>query len=180
MKPPERSNYNSILAAVDFDPSHPLSPEKELNQEIMELASSLALSDVASLHLAHAWETLPETLLSKTGISNEGIAAYIENERSRHETGLSMLAEALRDRIGKDAYDYLSPHLHLPKGPAKRMIAALAAEVQADLVVMGTIARTGVSGLIIGNTAETILSQLSCSVLAIKPPGFTTPVELSG
>jgi len=37
-----------------------------------------------------------------------------------------------------------------------------------------------VSGLITGNTAETILSQLSCSVLAIKPPGFTTPVKISG
>jgi universal stress protein E len=66
------------------------------------------------------------------------------------------------------------------KESAKRMIAALAAEVQADLVVMGTIPRTGVSGLITGNTAETILSQLSCSVLAIKPPGFTTPVKISG
>jgi len=37
---------------------------------------------------------------------------------------------------------------------------------------MGTIARTGISGLIIGNTAEAILNQLECSVHAIKPPGF--------
>ncbi len=58
------------------------------------------------------------------------------------------------------------------------MIAPLAAELQADLVVMGTVARTGISGLIIGNTAETILNQLTCSVLAIKPPGFNTPVTV--
>jgi universal stress protein E len=47
-------------------------------------------------------------------------------------------------------------------------------------VVMGTVARTGVPGFIMGNTAETILSQIDCSVLAIKPPGFTTPVTLAG
>ena len=41
---------------------------------------------------------------------------------------------------------------------------------------MGTLARTGVAGLFIGNTAETILEQLTCSVLAIKPPGFVSPV----
>jgi nucleotide-binding universal stress UspA family protein len=43
---------------------------------------------------------------------------------------------------------------------------------------MGTVARTGISGLIIGNTAEAILNQLTCSVPAIKPPGFQTPVTL--
>jgi len=29
-----------------------------------------------------------------------------------------------------------------------------------------------------GNTAETILNKLDCSVLAVKPPGFETPVIL--
>jgi nucleotide-binding universal stress UspA family protein len=43
---------------------------------------------------------------------------------------------------------------------------------------MGTVARTGVRGFIMGNTAETILEQIVCSVLAIKPPGFVTPVTL--
>jgi hypothetical protein len=33
-------------------------------------------------------------------------------------------------------------------------------------------------GFIIGNTAETILNQIDCSVLAIKPSGFATAVTL--
>lgn len=41
-----------------------------------------------------------------------------------------------------------------------------------------TVARTGVAGIIMGNTAETILNQIDCSILAIKPPGFVTPVKL--
>jgi nucleotide-binding universal stress UspA family protein len=48
--------------------------------------------------------------------------------------------------------------------------------VQADMVVMGTVARTGIPGFITGNTAEMILAQIESSVLAIKPEGFKTPV----
>jgi nucleotide-binding universal stress UspA family protein len=84
----------------------------------------------------------------------------------------------LRDLIGKDLYDQLSPRLHLPNGPAQKMIAASATELKADLVVMGTVARTGIPGFIIGNTAESILDQLDCSVIAVKPRGFVTPVKL--
>ena len=43
---------------------------------------------------------------------------------------------------------------------------------------MGTVARTGIAGLIMGNTAESILDQLEQSVIAIKPQGFVSPVKL--
>jgi nucleotide-binding universal stress UspA family protein len=43
---------------------------------------------------------------------------------------------------------------------------------------MGTVARTGVMGLIMGNTAERVLQKLRCSVLALKPAGFQCPVKL--
>ena len=42
---------------------------------------------------------------------------------------------------------------------------------------MGTVGRTGVQGFFIGNTAEEILNQVECSVLAVKPPGFESPVK---
>jgi nucleotide-binding universal stress UspA family protein len=43
---------------------------------------------------------------------------------------------------------------------------------------MGTVARTGISGFFIGNTAEDVLNQVNCSVMAVKPEGFVTPVKL--
>ncbi|MBN1992956.1 MAG: universal stress protein [Anaerolineae bacterium] len=97
-----------------------------------------------------------------------------------HQKGLYKLGETLRDRVGADAYKNLFPHFHLLRGSARKTIPELAVALQADLVIMGTVARTGISGLIIGNTAEAILDQLTCSVLAIKPPGFITPVKLAG
>lgn len=45
-----------------------------------------------------------------------------------------------------------------------------------NLLVMGTLARTGIRGVLIGNTAEKILDQVRCSVVAVKPPGFVSPL----
>ena len=41
-----------------------------------------------------------------------------------------------------------------------------------------SVQRTGVSGLIVGSTAETMLRQVECAVLAVKPEGFVSPVVL--
>ncbi|MDY0212295.1 MAG: universal stress protein [Desulfuromonadaceae bacterium] len=179
MKPHDTPSYNNILAAVDFDPLNPLGQDHELNREILDLASRLALSNVASLHIAHAWEAIGEkTLMSRDITTLDGVADYVEKTHAPHRKGLYMLGEELRESLGTDTYKRLSPSFHLPKGAGKKMIPQLAATLQADLVVMGTIARTGISGLIIGNTAEAILDQLACSVLAVKPSGFKTEVKL--
>jgi nucleotide-binding universal stress UspA family protein len=42
----------------------------------------------------------------------------------------------------------------------------------ADLVVTGTRGRSWLSGILIGTTAEAIVRDSPCSVLAIKPGGF--------
>lgn len=179
MKPQEESNYNTILAAVDFNPLNPLGSDLDLNREILELASLLALSNFASLHFAHAWEAVAETTLASREItSSKRINEYVEKTLMRHRRGLNMLGDELKRWIGVENYDYLAPRLHLPKGASKKMIPQLAKQLEANLVVMGTFARTGISGLFIGNKVEDILDQLSCSVLAVKPPGFKSSVRL--
>jgi nucleotide-binding universal stress UspA family protein len=179
MKTQDKSNYSCILAAVDFDPLKTDEVQQALNRNILELAGSLALSDFAALHLIHTWEAFAESVMrARSDVKPESLFAYDEKERLLHQQGLNMLSATLRDRIGTDAYNYISPSLHLLKGPARKMIPESAVKLNADLVVMGTVARTGIPGLIIGNTAEAILGQLRCSVLAVKPPGFTVPVKL--
>ncbi|MCW8971694.1 MAG: universal stress protein [Gammaproteobacteria bacterium] len=180
MKPGEKSNYQRILAAVDFDPEMPSAPEQGPNSEILELAASLAVSDFAELHLVHAWDTPAEMLLrSWSDNPEEAVLHYVETERLRHKRGMDAIKSMLQERLGKEAYEYISPRYHLTQGVAKQVIPQTAERVGADLVVMGTLARTGVRGLFIGNTAETILEQLRCSVLAFKPPGFVSPVTVS-
>jgi nucleotide-binding universal stress UspA family protein len=66
--------------------------------------------------------------------------------------------------------------LFLLKGDATQSIAALATELSTDLIVMGTIGRTGVSGLLIGNTAEDVLQTAHASVLTVKPKKIVSPI----
>jgi nucleotide-binding universal stress UspA family protein len=62
-------------------------------------------------------------------------------------------------------------------GDPGRVIPEFVATERIDLLVMATIARTGVPGMLIGNTAERMLQSVDCSVLAIKPRGFVSPVR---
>lgn len=179
MKTPEKSKYNSIVAAVDLDPLHS-AEEQELNMKILEISSTLALSESASLHLVHVWSAFAEgVLLSRSESMADAVSTHIGKEYMSRQQQLFRLGEKLRHSIGVEAHKRLLPHFHLPKGNPKKIIPAIAEELGADLVVMGTVVRTGIAGLIIGNTAETILNQLTCSVLAIKPAGFSTPVKLT-
>ena len=176
-------SYRRILAAVDVDADHPaseLAVRHKLNVEILELAVSLALSDFAELHVAHAWEAVAESVMRSRFLRRPDaeIIAYVERDRQQHVEGLHDLLNDVIETQGSDAFRYLNPKKHLVKGQARQEISALAESLAVDLVVMGTVARTGVAGLFIGNTAEAILEQVGCSVLAVKPEGFETPVSL--
>lgn len=168
------------LIVVDFDPWDEEAKGDEPNRLILELASSLAISDSAELHIAHAWESVTENMIRVFGseLSESAAATNIDREQRDHGARLEQMSGNLRRWIGKDGYDYLSPRLHLRRGNARNVIPALVVELKVDLVVMGTVGRTGVPGLIIGNTAGVILNNIACGVLAIKPAGFLSPVQL--
>jgi universal stress protein E len=58
------------------------------------------------------------------------------------------------------------------------VIPKFAKDHDVDLVVMGTLGRLGQRGTFIGDTAERILNRLESLVLAVKPAGFISPVDL--
>ena len=57
-------------------------------------------------------------------------------------------------------------------GDADECILNAVREANAELVILGTSSKTGVSGLLPGSTVERLLPELKCSVLALKPEGF--------
>ncbi len=187
VKPETQEPYQRILAAVDVEDDYPpteLQTRRALNGLVMELAGSLAVSEFAELHVVHAWEAFGEDALRHSGFMSRPEAevdAYVEQVHRRHAELLdALLQESVAKLGGQDAVDYIRPQLHLLKGSARRMIPELAKRLKIDCIVMGTVARTGVPGFIMGNTAETMLQQIDCSVLAVKPEGFLTPVTLDG
>ncbi len=173
VKPTEERQFGVVVAAVDRDGS---APENHLlNLKILELSAWLAIAGSSELHILHAW-TLPfESMLrARAGFTKEEVDAMAAEEEAERTAWLCSLLEEFA-RTNKSAVDHLDPQLHTVEGSASLQIPEKLRELDADLIVMGTVGRVGVPGLMMGNTSEAILENAECSVLAIKPPGFESP-----
>ena len=178
----EPTPIRRIMAAVDFnelDPSDGDSAEP-LNRMILEMSGSLAHREQSEHHVVHAWKALGEYFMTsgRAGLNEEEVMSYLNEVQSKHRNWLDHLLDKGAEWLGPEIYDAIKPKTHLTAGHARHIIPNLARELKIDLIVMGTVARTGIPGLIIGNTAEAILNEIDCSVLAVKPPGFVSPVTL--
>lgn len=182
IKSTEHIEIRRILAAIDFADDDEPGPDvvEPLNRKIMELAGSLAFIERSEFHIVHAWTVVGEDIMrsARTGFSKEEINSYIDEVRQQNHSSLNRLLNKTRKWMSSRTYDTIAPIEHVLKGNACQIIPTLARKLNIDLIVMGTVANTGISGVLIGNTAETILHQIDCSVLAVKPPGFVTPVVL--
>jgi nucleotide-binding universal stress UspA family protein len=161
--------YRRILAAVD-----PVDEEsKDSARLVMDLASSLAQRESAKLSVVHVWRLHGESMLRSgfARISEAELERRIEQTRLCHLDGLNALL-AHYD-LSTDA-----PEVHLLKGNPAATIDGLTRDLEADLIVMGTVGRTGIPGFFIGNTAEEVLQTTTASVLAVKPPAFISPVTV--
>ncbi len=165
--------FGRILAAVDPTPTD--DPARDgLDRLVLELAASLAERDGAEIHVAHAWHLHAEQAL-RHGRYTSGRQHDVDHMVEAERQG----AEARLARLLADYPQVPAPHCHLLKGRAGDVLPAFAEAEEVDLIVMGTVARTGLSGFIMGNTAESILNAVTCSVLAVKPDGFESPVTLN-
>ncbi len=160
-----------VLAAVNPDPD-----EAALNTTILELASSLAGTEGAELHLVHAWELYGESTMRFSPYLRsrpEDVDALVEQERASHLQAVdAMLRTAgVADRPWQ---------VHLVKGRPEDVVPQMVTDQGVTVLVMGTVARAGMRGAVIGNTAERVLEDVACSVVAVKPPGFESPVAGGG
>jgi nucleotide-binding universal stress UspA family protein len=170
IKPTRRKQYTRILAAVDLLPFDAVMDD--LNMKIMEIATSLAELEGSQLHVVHCWnQPLEKRMKGHSGLIKNEVKKLVLESRKQHKMWLNVFLE-------KFNLNKLNYQVHLLKGEAHKLIPEQAMKKRVELVVMGTVCRTGIAGLFIGNTAEKALHQLDCSVLAVKPEGFVTPVRL--
>lgn len=166
---PARATH--IVAAVDPDPED--AARDNLSHTVMQLATSLAKADEARLDVLNAWTLHDESTLrrGRTRMREEEVDQLVAQHRSACESRLNALVEA---------FDGIVPGMRslCVKGRAADVIPEHAAADGVDTIVMGSVGRTGVAGLFIGNTAETILNRVDCSVLTVKAEGFVSPVTL--
>ena len=63
---------------------------------------------------------------------------------------------------------------HVEKGLPEEVIPDLAEHLQAGIVVLGTVGRTGISAAFLGNTAEQVIDHLRCDLLVRHPLNWMT------
>jgi nucleotide-binding universal stress UspA family protein len=155
-----------ILAAIHANPSEPA--EQELNETILDWALTLKAFGDADLTLLQAWTPYGASLL-KSRMSPDEFTEFIEIARRTEDEALAGFIEPFKNRLTDVAVE-------LVQGEPEDAIARFAESHGVDVVVMGTVARAGIAGLVMGNTAERVLQRLRGSVLAVKPPEFKSPV----
>jgi len=161
--------YVRILAAVD--PSAHDTKRDSLNSLILQLASGMARKEAAELHIVHVWHSFGERYVHIRSMTEEEVREAEAQDKMQHK-------QCFDNLLGRVYVTDLKPHLHLIEGEPDGCIPKLILEQDIDLLVMGTVCRTGIAGFLIGNTAEELLNQVDCSVLTVKPEGFVTPVTL--
>ena len=149
----------AILTATDFSP---------VSRIAIEVASNLAQLAHAQLHTMHVVDSadVPEDILSKVP----------EGKSLREE-----IYEATKNRL----IEFLAPlgaqvdiKPHLTWGTPWKEINRFANHLKADLLVVGSIGRSGIAGMLVGNTAEQLLTCCQSSLLTVKPENFVCPIPL--
>ncbi len=166
------SDFRRILAAIDVGAEN--TEAKALNKKIIELTHSLAQRGNGEAHYLHAWRLEHEVMLRspRFKVSSKEIdemKKQIKKERSKQ----------LQYLLEHNHIPHTDNNTHLWEGGSEDVIKKAIAELKIDVLVMGSVARSGIPGLLIGNKAEKTLNTINCTVLTIKPDGFVSPVTLS-
>ncbi|QIR14564.1 universal stress protein UspE [Shewanella aestuarii] len=137
-----------------------------LNTKIINYAQDLARKFSASVHLVNGFPGTPVNLAIE--LPDFDAKTYNDSVRMQHE-----------ERVQKLALSYNIPveNCHVEEGLPEDVIPDLAIQLDAELVILGTIGRTGFSAALIGNTAEHVIDSLQCDLLALKPDGYKSPLE---
>jgi universal stress protein E len=153
------------LVAVNLssdEPEYEALNDKLINTSI-ELAAKL---DNTELHLVGAY---PEAAMSIAVELPEFNPSVYENA-IRGQYLIAMKALRQKYAIGEE-------NTHVEQGLPEQVIPQVAEEVNAGIVVIGTMGRTGLSAAFIGNTTERVIGNLKCDLLAIKPDDYESPLD---
>lgn len=169
---PITCSRDKIRVAVAIDPNIREPEEDNLSCLLLEVSRNLTDFCNGELNIISCWDfTLEKELKENVFIKTdaEHIKTLVEEEKINHYSKLEKLID--RSKIqGKNLVHHL-------RGKPEDIIPKFVDENEINILVMGTVARTGIPGFITGNTAENIMQNISCSLLALKPRGFVSPVK---
>jgi universal stress protein E len=148
----------SVLAAIDFS---------EASEEVLRTAASVAVRAQARLEVLHVVEASHE-IEAAGGSGDKPTLATERIDRA--------IREQVHEFINRTIGSMLPGGINIEWGEAWEAISETAKRHESGLIVVGTVGRSGVPGILLGNTAEKVLYSSTCSVLAVKPPSFVCTI----
>jgi nucleotide-binding universal stress UspA family protein len=142
--------FHRILVATDFTPA---------SDPALEEAIEMAKGNGTELLIAHAYE--PPVLLPEQTVSSE---TYDEWDRDLRND----VVERLQPLLGKARHEGVRARGLVLSGAPHAAIAEAARESDADLIVMGTHGRKGVSRFFLGSVASRVISTAPCPVMTVN------------
>lgn len=156
--------HGNIVAAVNVgteDKEH-----AQLNDKLTGIAKDYAELLSGQVHLVNVYPSAPLNIAIE--IPDFNPETYHNAVRNHHVQ--EMENHSAKFGIGV-------ANCHVVEGLPDIAIPKVTEQLDAELVVIGTVGRTGLSAAFLGNTAEHVIDNLNCDVLAVKPDGFTSPVK---
>lgn len=147
--------HGRVLAALNFS-DEPV--QQALNDKLIREAQQVAQLLKSELHLVNAFPCPTINI----ALEVPGFTPEIYNDAIRQHHIHQMAEYAARYQVPED-------HTHIREGLPEDVLPELALELDAELVVLGSVGRTGWSAALIGNTAEQVADEMSCDLIVIKP-----------
>ena len=158
---PENGHVLAAVHASCEDEQH-----QSLNHRIIKDAQFVAHLATADVHLVNSYPGTPVNIAIE--IPEFNASDFNESVKAHHKTCTESIATQ---------YGISSEFCHVKEGLPEDVIPMIANKIDAELVVIGTVGRTGFSAALIGNTAEHVIDSLNCDVLALKPEGYVSPLQ---
>lgn len=158
---PENGQILGCVNAGSEDEAH-----RSLNNSIIDTAHMMAALLKSNVHLVNSYPGTPVNIAIE--IPEFDPASYNESVKNYHMQSMSALAKEK---------GVVEDNCHVKEGLPEDVIPAVAKELDAELVIIGTVGRQGISAALIGNTAEHVIDMLDCDVLALKPADFESPIQ---
>jgi universal stress protein E len=152
--------FRKIVACIDFS---------ESSRAVVEQAHSLARMDGAEVDFLHVWQEPWVAMAYPTPFADPGGPALVYTPEER-DACIQRLRKDLHEFVGAAAHGIESAEV-LHEAPSHgNGIVAHAHEALADLIIVGGKGRTNLHYVLLGSTAERLLTRLPCSLLVVKLP----------
>ena len=169
-RPTKNKGLKKIAVAIDLLPGD--AERNALADEVLAWGNYIATMVDAELHVLHVWNLYREQSIRSGSVTPHLIDKMVRETEQKHR-------QLLDDAVQQVDTGKVTIHKHLRKGEAELLITQMTEVLDIDLLIMGTVGRTGIPGFFIGNTADSVLRKVACSVLTVKPEQFSTPVKSS-